>query len=110
MPAQFITFRLEQSYRWSDVPYYAGHGGMTPPGGNNGNAADYQCAAGGDSGVGYFPTVLGVSQGFNTGIAQAAANCVGLGLSNGGGGTGALWFPDLRRDQNSTMIAIMVRF
>jgi hypothetical protein len=32
-----------------------------------------------------------------------------LGLNNGGG-TGALWFPDLRRDQNSTMIAIMVRF
>jgi hypothetical protein len=110
MPAQFITFRLEQSYRWSDVPYYAGHGGMTPPGGNNGNAADYQCAAGGDSGVGYFPTVLGVGQGYNTGIAQAAAACVGMGLNNGGGGTSALWFPDLRRDQNSTMIAIMVRF
>jgi hypothetical protein len=35
------------------VPYWSGRGGVTPPGGNNGNPADYQCAAGGDSGYGY---------------------------------------------------------
>ena len=50
-----ITFRLKESYRYFDVPYWTGHGGITPPGGNNGNPADYQCAAGGDSGVGYHP-------------------------------------------------------
>ena len=51
MPSQFITFRLEESYRYSDVPYWTGRGGITPPGGNNGNPSDYQCAAGGDSGL-----------------------------------------------------------
>jgi len=24
MPSQFITFRLEESYRYSDVPYWTG--------------------------------------------------------------------------------------
>jgi hypothetical protein len=110
MPAQFITFRLEESYRYSDVPYWTGHGGITPPGGNNGNAADYQCAAGGDSGVGYAPTALGASLGFTTGQAQAISNCIGLGQNNGGSGTGALWWPDLRTNQTSTILALMVRF
>jgi Putative beta-barrel porin-2, OmpL-like. bbp2 len=110
MPAQFITFRLEESYRYSDTPYWTGHGGITPPGGNNGNPADYQCAAGGDSGVGYLPTSLGATQGFTTGQAQAISSCIGLGQNNGYGGTKALWWPDLRTNQTATILAIMVRF
>jgi hypothetical protein len=31
MPSQFITFRLEFNHRESDVPYFAGSGGITPP-------------------------------------------------------------------------------
>ena len=31
MPSQFITFRLETGYRFSDMPYWTGHGGITPP-------------------------------------------------------------------------------
>ena len=31
MPSQFITFRLEEGYRFSDVPYWTGRGGITPP-------------------------------------------------------------------------------
>ncbi len=113
MPAQFITFRLEESYRYSDTPYWTGRGGITPPGGNNGNPADYQCAAGGDSGVGYFPTALGATPqggGFTTGQAQAISACVGMGQNNGYGGTRALWWPDLRTNQTATILAIMVRF
>jgi hypothetical protein len=110
MPSQFITFRLEESYRFSDVPYWSGHGGITPPGGNNGNPADYQCTAGGDSGVGYVPTSAGVALGYATGQAQAISNCVGLGLNNGVGGLKALWWPDLRTNQTATILAIMVRF
>ncbi len=34
MPSQFITFRLEYIHRQANVPYFAGAGGMTPPGGN----------------------------------------------------------------------------
>jgi hypothetical protein len=37
MPSQYITFRWEYNYRGSNVSYFAGHGGVTPPGGNNGN-------------------------------------------------------------------------
>ncbi len=32
MPSQFITFRLEEGYRFADVPYWSGRGGITPPG------------------------------------------------------------------------------
>jgi hypothetical protein len=35
MPNRNLTFRLEYTHRWSNVPYFAGHGGVTPPGGNN---------------------------------------------------------------------------
>jgi hypothetical protein len=115
MPSQFITFRLEQAYRYSDTPYWAGHGGVTPPGGNNGSPADYQCAAGGDAGAGYVWTnTAGVAI---AGLPQAEANCQNNGLSNGNynkpgtpAALGALWWPDLRTNQWSSMIAIMVRF
>jgi hypothetical protein len=31
MPKQYITWWLEAGYRHSDVPYFSGHGGITPP-------------------------------------------------------------------------------
>jgi hypothetical protein len=94
MPAQFITFRLESGYRYSDTPYWTGRRGITPPGGNNGNAAHYQCASGGDSGYGYGNTVA------------AAQACAGVGADP----ATALWWPDLRTNQTVSTIAIMVRF
>jgi Putative beta-barrel porin-2, OmpL-like. bbp2 len=36
MPSQFITFRFEGNHRAANVPYFAGAGGVTPPGGNVG--------------------------------------------------------------------------
>lgn len=38
MPDQFTTFRLELAHREANVPYFAGAGGVTPPGGNSGIA------------------------------------------------------------------------
>jgi hypothetical protein len=94
MPSQFITFRLEEGYRYSDVPYWTGRGGITPPGGNNGSPAQYACANGSPSGYGY-------------GNQQLAANyCAGLGTNP----STALWWPDLRTNQTTTTAAIMVRF
>lgn len=93
MPSQYITFRLEEGYRYSDVPYWTGHGGITPPGGNNGNPAHYQCAAGGDSGFGYGA------------LTAAETFCGGTGA-----GTSAIWWPDLRTNQTVTTGAILVRF
>ena len=36
MPSQYITFRWEFNHRRSNVPYWSGPGGVTPPGGNTG--------------------------------------------------------------------------
>ena len=36
MPSQFVTFRSEYTHRWANVAYFAGAGGITPPGGNSG--------------------------------------------------------------------------
>jgi hypothetical protein len=36
MPRQYITFRWELDRRGANVPYFAGPGGVTPPGGNQG--------------------------------------------------------------------------
>lgn len=37
MPSQYITFRSEYNHRAASVPYFTGRGGVTPPGGDNGN-------------------------------------------------------------------------
>jgi hypothetical protein len=37
MPIQFVTFRLEGNHRQASVDYFAGSGGMTPDGGNQGS-------------------------------------------------------------------------
>jgi hypothetical protein len=137
MPAQFITFRLEESYRYSDVPYWTGRGGITPyasgPGNihqNVGNPADYICSGTSaegliDSGIGY------VGPDGGPGLAEAAFFCAN-GYNPGTAGipstyyvttTGStahqkltagplsnIWWPDLRTNQTSTIFAILVRF
>jgi Putative beta-barrel porin-2, OmpL-like. bbp2 len=36
MPSQYITLRGEFTYRHASIPYFTGHGGITPAGGNQG--------------------------------------------------------------------------
>ena len=91
MPSQYITFRSEIGYRHASVPYWSGHGGITPPGGNTGSPANYACAAGGSAGTNDLPT--------------AEANCGGP-----AGATSAVWFPDLRAGQVAATFAILVKF
>jgi hypothetical protein len=88
MPNQFITFRAEMGYRHADVPYWSGHGGITPPGGNNGSPANYACATGATAGTNV--------------LADAEAAC--------GGGIESVWFPDLRTGQIAATGAILVKF
>jgi Putative beta-barrel porin-2, OmpL-like. bbp2 len=46
MPSQYITFRWEFDHRAANVPYWSGPGGVTPPGGNNGNPTAFVCSDG----------------------------------------------------------------
>jgi hypothetical protein len=88
MPSQFITFRWEVGWRASDVPYWSGRGGITPPGGNNGYPQYYACGNGASSGQSV--------------LAAAQAAC--------GGGPNSVWFPDLRKSQTVATFALLVKF
>jgi hypothetical protein len=88
MPRQYITWWAEVGYRHSDVPYFAGRGGVTPPGGNNGLPQYYTCT----SGVSSMTNVLGAAE----------TAC--------GGGLSSVWFPDLRHSETKLSIGVMVKF
>jgi len=81
MPSQYITFRWEFDHRHTNVPYWSGSGGITPPGGNNGYPTEYACMNGSPAST----------------IAGCAANA-------------GLWTPDLRRNENLIDIDILVKF
>ena len=112
MPRQYITFRSEYGYRHSDVPYWAGRGGSTPPGGSQnssiGSPSDFTCTNGSnsvDSGIGYTSMPgLSYSQEYAANIAAAKVVCAGI------PGYTTLWQPDLRRDEQKFTFAIMVKF
>jgi hypothetical protein len=87
MPSQYATFRLEFGYRHTNVPYWSGRHGITPPGGNNGSPADFVCMSGASSGA--------------TDLASAEVAC--------GGGKSSVWFPDLREGQALLSLSIMVK-
>src|SRR3984885_457954 len=88
MPKQYITWFLEAGYRHSDVPYFAGRGGVTPPGGNNGLPQYYTCMSGATAGTAILST--------------AETAC--------GGGLGSVWFPDLRHSEAKASVGLMVKF
>jgi Putative beta-barrel porin-2, OmpL-like. bbp2 len=87
MPKQYITWWAEVGYRHSDIPYFAGRGGITPPGGNNGFPQYYTCQSGATSGT--------------NNLAAATTAC---------GGPGSVWFPDLRRSEAKLSVGVMVKF
>jgi hypothetical protein len=87
MPKDWITWWSEVGYRHSNIPYFAGTGGVTPPYGNNGSPSDFTCNSGASSGTNV--------------LAQANAACA----SNGG-----VWFPDLRDEEFKISFGVMVKF
>ena len=87
MPKQYITWWTEMGYRHSDIPYFAGRHGVTPPGGNNGFPQYLTCMSGA-SAMTADPTA-------------AAAAC---------GGAGNIWYPDLRRSEAKFSLGVMVKF
>ena len=101
MPKQYISFVWEYGYRHADQPYFTGRGGITPPGGNNGSPADYACNDGSSSGIGWAPDPNNPINVLGSNLPVAQTNC----SSHGG-----VWFPDLRKDEPSLRMAIMVKF
>ena len=87
MPKDWITWWSEMGYRHSNIPYFAGTGGVTPPYGNNGSPGDFTCNSGSSSGT--------------NSLTQATAACAG----NGG-----VWFPDLRDEEFKISFGVMVKF
>jgi hypothetical protein len=86
MPKQWITWWGEVGFRHSDIPYFSGEGGVTPPGGNNGSPADYTCNSGATAGTAI--------------LQQAQAAC----------GSGGVWYPDLRKRQATLSAGVLVKF
>jgi hypothetical protein len=99
MPRQWLTFRWEYDYRHASVPYWTGHGGITPPGSggvpytNNGYPQFFACNNGNTSGQ---LTLSGAEN------ASFAGSCANQGST--------VWFPDLRKDESLIDIDIMVKF
>jgi Putative beta-barrel porin-2, OmpL-like. bbp2 len=98
MPVQWLTWRFEYDYRHANVPYWSGHGGITPPpflgapyGTNNGFPTDYSCLDG-----------TPATETLNT--SQALCGPTGNPVHGG------LWFPDLRRDEDFFDIDLLVKF
>jgi hypothetical protein len=80
MPNDWITWWLEPTFRHSNVPYFSGTGGVTPPAGNTGSPGSLVCA---------------------NGTAVASDNC---------GNEGGVWYPDLRTREFIVGAGVMVRF
>jgi len=113
MPSQFITFRFETGYRYANVPYWSGRGGITPPGGNVGpvanngsvgTAASYICTNGATSAVSNFAPS---GNGFTV---DNAGNAVANSCATQYGNPWTAWQPDLRKSQWANTIAIMVKW
>jgi Putative beta-barrel porin-2, OmpL-like. bbp2/Carboxypeptidase regulatory-like domain len=80
MPKDWITWWTEATFRHSDVPYWSGPGGVTPPLGNSGVPASLVCS---------------------NGTPIAADGC-----ANEGG----VWFPDLRTREVVWGAGVMIKF
>jgi hypothetical protein len=81
MPKDWITWWAEVTYRHSNVPYWSGSGGVTPPDGNTGAPAQMAC---------------------NNGTVMGADGCLN--------GEGGVWYPDLRTSETIIGAGIMVKF
>jgi hypothetical protein len=80
MPNNWITWWMEGDYRHSNVPYWTGSGGITPPNGNTGAPASQAC--------------------MDSTVASGGACASGAGL----------WVPDLRRSEILWGAGVMVKF
>lgn len=116
MPRQWFTWRWEYGYRHANIPYWTGHGGMTPPassgaawGVNNGSPTQFACMDGSAVPNPAGPYSAGQVPYGTTGT--GAPSYVGAYCGTSSSGThGGIWYPDLRRDEQYIDIDLMVKF
>ncbi len=87
MPKEWITWWSELGYRHSDIPYFAGSGGVTPPNGNNGSPQYFTCNSGSTAGT--------------ADPSQAQTACATQ---------GGVWYPDLRTQEIKFSVGVLVKF
>ncbi len=88
MPNDWITWWTEATYRYSNVPYWSGAGGVTPPNGNTGTFSN--------NGVPTSPVCN------NGSSAQSVTDSCAA--------EGGTWYPDLRKTEWVWGFGVMVRF
>ena len=88
MPNDWITWWAEATYRYSDVPYWSGPGGVTPPNANTGTFSN--------NGI---PTSAVCNDGASAGT-----------VSDSCAAEGGIWYPDLRKSETVLGFGILVRF
>ena len=115
MPRQWVTWRWEYGYRHASVPYWSGHGGMTPPafagapyGTNNGSPTQFACMDG-STVAAAAPGQAGQVPYGTTGIGAPSYVTSFCGASSSGP-HGGVWYPDLRKDEQYIDIDLMVKF
>ncbi len=115
MPVEWLTWRWEYGYRHSSIPYWSGHGGITPPafagapyGTNNGSPTQFACMDGAavpETGAGQAGQVP-----FGTTGVGAPSYVTAYCGANSAGPHGGVWYPDLRRDEQYVDIDLMIKF
>ncbi len=88
MPKDWITWWTEITFRSSNVPYWSGSGGVTPPNGGTGTYSNNGS-----------PTAPVCMNGSSAG--SVADNC---------SGEGGYWYPDLRKQEWVWGLGVMVKF
>jgi hypothetical protein len=83
-PSQWVTWHVEFTQRGSQSPVFAGPGGMTPPGGNNGLPQFYTC-----------------NDGMTAGTATLSKNTCSA--------DGGVWYPDLVKQERRWIFSLMVK-
>jgi len=116
MPRQWLTWRWEYGIRGTNIPYWNGRGGMTPPafagapwGVNNSAPTQFACMDGSAVPNPGGPYTAGQVPYGTTGT--GAPSYVGAYCGTTSSGPhGGIWYPDLRRDEHYIDIDLMVKF
>ena len=116
MPVEWLTWRWEYGYRHASVPYWAGHGGMTPPaflgaayGANNGFPTQFACMDGSTVTPPVGSPIGQVGNAFPE-DGSSAPGYVSTFCGTSSSPHGGVWYPDLRKDEQYVDIDLMVKF